>query len=1198
MPKWTPRQQQAITARNKEILVSAAAGSGKTAVLIERVMSLLKEGMQLDRMLVMTFTHAAADEMKERLTDLLSQNAEDNEHLRKQYAALGRADISTLHSFCMRVIKAHFQAVGTDPMSKLADESLADELKTAALDETLDQAHETPTEDFISLTDRFKEDEIITMVRNLYAFLMSQEAPFEWLDRMIDNSPIISLYEHPWYKVMTREACLMLQGAEELARTGLEICHLPLGPARYIPALTDDLNMARLLRERIQGEERFTWNTPNYTKLSGRKKTDPEEDEALVTQVKDRIRKDIKELIKKALELLPQNELEAEKWAAGLASTLPQLRALSALVKATHENYQEKKAAKALWDFNDLEHLALKALNDPKVQMEAASSYDALFVDEYQDTSQIQEAIIGKLHGEGNTLFMVGDVKQSIYRFRLADPLLFLNKYKRFSTEENAPSRLINLKENFRSNKNILTATNLVFEHAMQEEATELRYDEEASLSTLRDDEFDPPVELWLLTRGEDTPEEELLDDVLVEDEPEDATEEEGDAAGATAAGDKGEMERAFVYEARLIARRIKELIGRDIRDGEGTRDIQFRDFAILLRSAANRAPVMAEIFNTEDIPTYSDADGEFYTQSDVRDVINILRVLDNPLQDVPLLSALASPAFAFTPEELTALRLYAQGRENPLHRAFFELAKTEPRFAAARDKLDKWRLMAQTMPLERFIAYLLRDSGLYMVAGAKEDGTIRRANLRILVSRAAPAPQPQNLSDFVERALRQMKQKSRDRSASLGMSENVVRIMTMHKSKGLQFPIVFLPDLASNFSGKRSSPNLRMDAQTGLALMQIDPKRRVKTEGFGIHALKTKKNREELSEEARLLYVGMTRAKEKLILIGAPDKPDAGLSRWSLPSGPYSAGSAKSMLDWVANPLYEQIADKRDGLYHAKNGSRWQIAWKAVETLKEAPLTAVQSLPHDIPPAKDVPEDLFVPLPGYAETVQKSSVTSLLRKAVSDEQEEETPETKRREYAARELRPLRLATSANQLSGAQKGAAVHKALGALNPGDFVHLPEADMKDAINRALDNLLSSNRLLKQEREAIEADSLARFYQSALAKRMADSPEYHAEWPFTMEIENQMILQGVLDACFMEDGQWVLVDYKTDRGSREELLALYTDQMRWYKRALYDITGIPVKEAWLYLIRHQEAVPVKETAPIALKTAGAGIDADAGR
>lgn len=1185
MPKWTTRQKQAITARNREILVSAAAGSGKTAVLIERVMSLLEEGMQLDRMLVMTFTHAAADEMKERLTELLSQRAEGNEHLRRQYAALGRADISTLHSFCMRLIKQHFQAVGTDPLSKPAEEAVADELLTEALDEALDKLHDEPTSEALSLFERFREDEIIQMVRDLYAFLMSQEAPFEWLNSMILSLPKESVYEHPWYQVVKREAALMLEGAEELAKTALQVCHEPLGPARYIPAITDDLNMAKMLREHLLSEPRFTWTSPNFTKLASKKK-DMVEDEDLTNYVKDDLRRQIKGLIGKALALLPQSEEQAAEWARKIADTLPQLQALSDLLHGMHARYQEKKAAKALWDFNDLEHLALKALSDPLVQQDAAASYDALFVDEYQDVSQIQEAIIRKLRNEQNTLFMVGDVKQSIYRFRLADPSLFLSKFNRFSTDEDAPCRLINLKENFRSSKNILDATNLVFEHAMQEDATELKYDEEASLSTFKTGELDPPVELWLLTRDMDQPQEEFEDEFKPDVDENDEEAEESEGAAASNKRDRGEMERAFVYEARLIARRVKELIGKEIRDGETTREIQYRDVAILLRSAANRAAVMAEILNAAGIPTYSDSEGEFYTQSDIRDTLSILQVLDNPLQDVPLLSALSCPAFSFTPDELAKLRLF--DRDAPLNKAFVELAKTEPRFQKAKDKLDAWRLMAQAMPLERFIAFLLRDSGLYMVAGAKEDGAIRRANLRILVSRAAPQPQPQNLSDFVERALRQMKQKNRDRSASLGMSENVVRIMTMHKSKGLQFPIVFLPDLASNFSGKRTSPNLRMDAQTGLALMQIDPKARMKSEGFGLNALKIKKDREELAEEARLLYVGMTRAKERLILIGAPDKLASAQGRWALPSGAYSAGSAKSMLDWVANPLSAYLSDQKDGLYQAENGSRWQIMWQGVEALQETGGAEKKPNLSDIPSEGGFPEDLFEPLLPFDDTVQKSSVTSLLKKAALLEQEEETPEVKRREYAPRELRPLRLAAAADQLSGAQRGAAVHKVLCALDPRDYVCLTKEGIKEALHQALDGLLQNNRLLKAEREAIDENALLRFYQSELAMRMAESPEYHAEWPFTMEVEHQMILQGVLDCCFMEDGQWVLVDYKTDRGEKEDLLKRYTDQMRWYARALFDITGIPVREAWLYLLNLSESVRVRDLSPIALSDA----------
>ncbi|MGI6725272.1 MAG: UvrD-helicase domain-containing protein [Christensenellales bacterium] len=1187
MPEWTPRQKQAITARNRDILVSAAAGSGKTAVLIERVLGLLREGMQLDRMLVMTFTHAAADEMKERLTDLLGREAAGNEHLRRQFSLLGRADISTLHSFCQRLLRRHFQAVGADPLARLADESLANELFDRALDEAMDAFFEAGSEDNRALGERFTQEEIQDMTRALYAFLMAQAAPFEWLDEALAASMPADLYGHPWYRVMAREALLLLEGAAGLLRMAEDCCLRPDGPARYLNAVRDDLAMVSDLSSRLSQPGRFAWNRPVFTRLPSTK-APPEEDPALKEWVHKTLRGMSKDLVLEALELLPRDGQEADAWAAQVRATRPQLQALAALVRDTTARYQALKAQKSLWDFNDLEHLAFRALKDPQVHREVSGAYDALFVDEYQDISRIQEAIIQRLHGPDNTLFMVGDVKQSIYRFRQADPSLFLSKYRSFETEEKAPQRLITLKENFRSTGNILRAVNLVFERAMQKDATEIDYDDEARLSTLGDEEAGAPVELWILGKDAE-PDEEAEEPEeaapLAEDGPE---EREGGGSGR---GAQGEMERAFVYEARLIAWRIQSLVGTRIPDGNGERELQYRDIAILLRSASGRAAVMAEILNARDIPTYSDADGEFYTQSDVRDALSILEVLDNPCQDIPLLSALSCPAFGFTPDELAQLRLHAPGRDTPLHKAFFELAQSSARFAGAARQLERWRMMAQSMPLEKFLARLLRESGLYAVAGAKEDGPLRRANLRILVSRAAPAPEPQNLADFVERARRAARQPGRTRSASLGMQENVVRIMTMHKSKGLQFPVVFLPDLAASFSSKRRSLPLVLDAQAGLALVQVDPALRAKQEGFAVRAMKVKKNREELSEEARLLYVGMTRARQRLILIAAPRQSVIGRARDSLTGGSYAAGSAKSMLDWVSAPLKDALAQRPEGLYTAPGGSRWQLRMLGTGALPAEARPAPADKPAILEMADcEVPEDLFAPLATGARLPQKSSVTALVTGGCPDpallDQTEETPELKRHALApARTLRPLWDSSGSGALSPAQRGAAAHKALCALDPALFTGLEEQRLMPAIRLALDELARRGLLLSAERRALDEAAVARFYRSDLARRMARSPQRQAEWPFTMLADEQVILQGVLDACFLEEGAWVLVDYKTDRGEAKDILARYRDQMRWYMRALRDITGLAVREAWLYLLRTGEAVRVEEEAPIRL-------------
>ena len=1233
MTEWTPRQKEAITARNRQILVSAAAGSGKTAVLIERVMGLLRDGMQLDRMLVVTFTRAAAEEMKERLAEKLQEEALTDARMRAQYLLLGRADISTLHSFCQKLLKRYFQAAEIDPLFSLTDEAVQQELYTQAVEDALDAFYEQPEPGDQQLINSFTEDEIVLMIRTLLDFLLAQQAPKAWLEQYLTEEQYEDLYQYPWYQVLLREARLLLSGARDAFAAGRQLCLSANGPGRYLNALEDDLALIDLLLKLTEAEGIFPGANPSYTRLPSQK-APPEEDPDLTQKVKD-LRQQGKDLVAQALELLPQGAAQAGQWMAEVKDTMPQLKALSKLALDVQERYFSYKQQRQLLDFSDLEHLSIRALGNQEVRQEVARAYDALFVDEYQDVSQIQEAIIKKLQGPDNTLFMVGDVKQSIYRFRLADPGLFLHKSRAFSLDPDADSRLITLKENFRSRENILKAVNLVFANAMRQEVTEIDYDDEAQLVTLNPT-GGPPVELWLLEKNRDSAREDEQEEEIWPADGEDSSPE--DEENKPAAARQGEMEQAFVYEARLIAKRIRELLGTPLGVNGEDGAVRYRDIAVLLRTASSRAPIMADILSQAGIPAYSDSDGGFFAQQSVKDAMALMEVLENPKNDIPLLHALACPAFSYTPWELADIRLKNPGRDVPFYQAFFDYAQTDARSARVLEQLDRWRHMAESQPLERFVRNLLRQSGLYSVAGAAQDGQLRRANLRILIARAAPNPKPQDLSGFLQRLKAGMEQSSRDRSASLGLKEDVVRVMTMHKSKGLQFPVVFLPDLAASFVRKRRSTPLYLDAQMGLALEQVNVEARYKKDGVGVTAIKTKRNREELSEEARLLYVGMTRAKERLILIGAPASLDQSLARFAQPPGEYATGFAVSMLDWVCNPVSQALTDKKDRLYQAPDGSQWQIGFVNTASLprEKAPgidrekllqdysraVAAGEQIPGDRSEMGLLPEPeleegsleeleaALFRLPPLGEALpQKISVTALVRgEYLLDD--EETPDSKRHPWpgpgAGISARRAGMSGDAGQspkdtpglslpdfyppgfktpLTAAQRGAAAHKALCALPPEDFVRFSGEELKKAVEAALDRLLERNLLSEPERQGIRTEDVAAFYKSPLARRMAESPSRQAEWPFTLLVEDRLILQGVLDACFVENDQWVLVDYKTDWGEPQALLERYRDQMRWYMRALRDITGMPVKEAWLYLLRRGEAVPVTEEEAIRL-------------
>ena len=1148
MHPWTDAQLQAIQARNRSVLVSAAAGSGKTSVLIERLMDLLRKGASLDRMLVVTFTRAAAAEMKERLARSLQEEARRDKHLRKQYQLLSSADIGTLHSFCKKLIERHFQAISADPGSAIADEGRLKALFDRALSEEMEALYEAPDADGQHLIDQYGDRDIEELVRELYRFLMAQAHPWAWLQQQMDP-PDGDPAAQPWYQVAVLEAISRANAAKDLADAALALTQRPDGPRRYELTALADREMAVLLLESLEAARRLPPGTdPKYLELS-RAKAPPEEDPALNQRYKD-IREAFKKQIGQCVDALPRDDKALQKAQADIAWTLPALRALGALTRKVHEHYALLKQERQMLDYNDLEHMALAALQDERVRRDVREQYDALFVDEYQDISRIQDAIIQGLHGEQGSLFMVGDVKQSIYRFRLADPGLFMEKYDRFEPDEDAGERVILLSENFRSRPNILHAVNHVFHHTLRGDALEIDYDERAALQPGLPAEQDPAVELHLILPREQG-----------EEEDED-----------------GEQLDATQREAALIAERVEQLLKQTVTEKGRTRNLQFRDMVILLRSASSRAAKMADILKARGIPVYSDADSQYFDVQEVDDTLNLLQVLDNPLQDEKLLAALAAPPFDWTPAEMAELRLQAESTKEPLHRVFFRLAQQPGRAKDAADTLARWRFLAQNTPLDSFLRDLLEETGAYMLAGAKPQGELRRANLRLLCERAGPDPQPQTLQGFLSRVHEARKQDNTKAAATLGAQENVLRIMTIHKSKGLEFPVVFLPDLAHQFRLASQGEWMLLDSALGLALRKVDRAKHMTHHTFQGKAIQLKKAREVRSEEARLLYVAMTRARERLILLGAPSNIDTARKVWSRAGGEYAATTAGRMMDWVGAALWPALEPETDTDWTSPGGARIAVRYRAAGSLR---LPAPEEEEHApvipfTPPGPEVIARLQ-PLAHKPSHPLKLSVTQLARQL--QEIAEESPPIKRRalEEEAAHMLPL------TREESMERGISTHRVLGTLSL-EALRGKEGDaLQQALMEELDRLQAAGMLMPAEKETVNVLWLQRFFAGDLGQRLLRAREVQREWPFSLLVEEGLVLQGVLDCCFMEDGAWVLIDYKTDRAGTDTLLERYRDQMRWYMRALRDITDMPVQGACLYALRTGETAAVAEHSPI---------------
>ncbi len=1178
MPEWTDKQRAAIQARNRSILVSAAAGSGKTTVLIERIMSLLREGLSIENMLVVTFTRAAANEMRERLLRTLTQEARGDKALREQRDRLSNADISTLHQFCIKLIRRHFQVVNTDPMAGVGDAGLMRSLQDRALFEEMEVLYQQPDEDGNCLIDQYSDVQIEQMVNRLYQFLRAQDDPWAWLEQQLQLAQGGDIRVMPWFATLQDTALREAQEAVDLIVRCADLTRLPTGPGRYDKTALVDMEIALTIRDTLaHGDLPPPDWKPSFPALP-RTKAPPQEDEVLRERFKD-LRAEAKACLQNALDLLPRDDDSFNKAAGDIAYTLPALRALCTLTHNMHERYGQLKSSRQLWDYSDLEHLALACLNDPVVRAREQAHYKALFVDEYQDISRIQEAIIRRLHAEDGSLFMVGDVKQSIYRFRLAEPGLFLDKYESFDEDEQAVERVITLSENFRSRDNILLSVNHVFDHTLRGGALEINYGSEERLYPGSHSSEDPACELHLLYRPPST-------DADSEDEPSEAP-AQGEAGGDEPGEDSGledadstELNGPAQREAALIARLMHKLYGQSIEDRGTRRALSWRDMVVLLRSASTRAEAMARVLRDSGIPVYSDADQQFFDLIEVSDVLNLLHVLDNPMDDQRLLAALASPPFELGPDELMRLRLMGD-KALPFHHSFFTLGADDPVAGPIMDTLSAWRVQCENRPLDSFLRWLLHETGIYARAGAKPQGELRRANLRLLCERAAPNPEPQTLHGFLGR-VKEARQQGESRSAAtLGAGEDVVRIMTIHKSKGLEFPVVFVPDLAHKFRlGNRGESPLLLDTHSGAALKLVKPDERMTHDTLWGKAIQLKKDRQTRAEEARLLYVAMTRAKDRLILVSDPPALKGERKKWSLAVGSAGADRAANMLEWIGSSLWPALEPGHDTQWVAPGGGRFSIRYHDSTLLQvsqsSGDISSFPPLGSQLPGPDTIAR--MAPLPTPANHPIKLSVTQLTHRNVLVE--EETAGTKRLplDQLARPFGPTPPA-----LPSLARGTAAHKALGSLPLAPLRNLQGKALLEALSQGLDELAQRQILLPQERLAIDARPLAAFFESPIGQSLLSATVVEREWPFTLLCEQDLILQGVLDCCFWQPDGWVLIDYKTDRASPDTIARRYTNQLRWYMRALRDITGQPVQAAYLYALEHARLIPILEDEPI---------------
>lgn len=965
---WTDDQWEAIVAEGSNILVAAAAGSGKTAVLVERIIRKISSDTDVDRLLVATFTKAAAAEMKERIRIALEKELErqpESEHLRRQLALMGRASITTLHSFCLDVIRRYYPLIGLDPGFRIANETESELMRLEVLDELFEDMYRGVAENsgaFLMLADKYGgergDEPLYHLVLQLYDFAQSHPWPEHWLRetaRAFQVSSAEQLETSEWIQSLRGDLILNLEGAISLLEQALALAKMPAGPSPYADTLDDEIAMLDHLLATVRNDPWSKWELPFKEAAFGRLKAlkGDEYDKSLQEQAKE-LRDSAKKLLSGIVADLFGRD--TEQFVSELSELAPLMSVMSELVIAFGSRFETEKRRKGLLDFGDLEHYCLRILRDPSSGPEglipsvAALDYQGLFdeilLDEYQDTNMVQEAIVSLIERKGGgNRFMVGDVKQSIYRFRLAEPNLFLAKYKAYRVRPKpgeaevqssgnvqdgtmlgtaSQGRRIDLARNFRSRQEVVDGVNGVFRAIMREQVAEMDYDAKAELvcgasypAHARPGDCD--VQLAVLNRGE--AEDETGDD-MGGDEAEDVRD-----GGDAEAENVSELKVAQL-EARWIAAQLRDLLdkGYMVFDGKkrAYRAMQWRDVVILLRATGQWSPILIEELGASGIPAYAELSSGYFEAIEVETMLSLLRIIDNPYQDIPLAAALRSPLFSLTAEELARIRVHTAGGsyyEAVRHAAGEEAFQKDFRLKLSRflSDLDGWREEARQGSLADLLWRIYRDTGYYDLIGGLPGGAQRQANLRALHDRARQyeATSFRGLFRFL-RFIERMRDSGGDlgTARSLGEQEDVVRIMSIHKSKGLEFPVVFVAGLGKTFNQQDTRSSFLKHKTLGFGPRHVDTELRMSYPTLPFLAIKRKLKMELLAEEMRILYVALTRPKEKMFLVGTVRDAEKAARRWSSAldkNGNITdlrIASARSFLDWLGPLSSPQLAE------------------------------------------------------------------------------------------------------------------------------------------------------------------------------------------------------------------------------------------------------------------------------------------------
>lgn len=1226
--KWTPAQKSAIDTRDCNVLVSAAAGSGKTAVLVERIISMITDpdkNIDIDRLVVVTFTKAAAAQMKDKIRKALDSMLDENPgdmNLLRQITLLNNAQITTIDSFCLWIIRNHFPEVNLDPGFRIMDEGEKKLIENDVLEDVLEEFYAEADEEFFNLVDAFgmgRDDlGLVSIIDKIYRFSRSNP----WIDEWFDECMLVyddETYDNPAIKELYDSIKNALLDYRDKYNRLVNICSEPSGPAAYTSALQSDLlGINEMINSQDFGELGRRIRIFSFEALSRKKDAGADPDIKEYVKGQRKLFKDYIGRLNDKIFLKDDEGIFADMQGASI-----QIRTLLKVAKVYAKRVSEVKREKGIIDFNDMEHLALSILvkkEDGKLVYtetadKLANRFEEILIDEYQDSNQLQEVILNavsktRLSGENNNIYMVGDVKQSIYKFRLACPELFIEKYDTYG--ETGDNVRIELQKNFRSRENVLECANDVFSHIMNKNFSGIGYDESVRLNA-----GFPYPEYGDSNYGDEA--NKSTDVILISSEnEEEATTRE--------------------LEADRLAKLIEEIAssGINVYDSDENiyRPAEYRDIVILTRSVTGWADTFADALMDRGIPAYTDSSTGYFSVREIQVILSMLTIVDNPVQEISLAAAMMSYFGGFTAAELGMVRKL--GREyvdKNVHNNLYEHLKAvalldgagkmhgadvkqlSGKCALFLAKLTEYRDKSSVESLYDLCWEMIYDSGYYDYVGTMPAGAQRQANLNVLLERAAGYGKSSysglfNFLRYIER-LKKFDEDFAEGAASLD-NENLVRIMSIHKSKGLEFPIVILAGAHKSINFMDATAPVLVDQNLGIAVDYVDLERRTKTPTIIKGAMARRIVRESIAEEERLLYVAMTRAREKLIITGVVKDADKTLDKYRGSAKQLAADgmlsfadseNIKNYLDMIM-PVCLMDSNKLKGNFKVivdDGEDSWadafesgEMAGEIKEAVSDKNLTVKTETSVSYPILDELPE--YVPADNATGRMKLTvsqlkamqaeddseenaymdeSVREALEKEVDNEQvpadsdnQDEQTDSEAMVGLSNSIIPKFISGEEVKLAANERGSAYHRVMECLDYSVSVNL------EGVKADIERMLETGKMNELQVKSVNPWDINTFVQSDTGRRVANAMNngsVRREQPFVFEYEGQLI-QGIIDLYFEEDGELVLVDYKTDRvmkdeAGEKELVKRYAIQLDYYAKALTQLTGKKVKEKIIY-------------------------------